>query len=128
MLKIRGSNLGWNTIQRLEITEENVLPISIMRSCKWFRLSNPLDMLKYDKPQALRVSQLLFVKKIIKDNGKATNSKICAQCFWLKIVVCDCFSSADVDRAPVAQLVEHQAVTREVVSSALAGPTVRVFK
>ena len=31
-------------------------------------------------------------------------------------------------RAPVAQLVEHRAVTREVVSSSPAGPTLRVFK
>ena len=31
-------------------------------------------------------------------------------------------------RAPVAQLVEHSAVTREVVSSAPAGPTLRVLK
>ena len=29
---------------------------------------------------------------------------------------------------PVAQLVEHRAVTREVVSSTPAGPTLRVFK
>ena len=34
----------------------------------------------------------------------------------------------DGNRAPVAQLVEHQAVTREVVSSTPAGPTLRVFK
>ena len=32
------------------------------------------------------------------------------------------------DRAPVAQLVEHRAVTREVVSSTPAGPTLGVFK
>ena len=32
------------------------------------------------------------------------------------------------DRAPVDQLVEHRAVTREVVSSTPAGPTLRVFK
>ena len=31
-------------------------------------------------------------------------------------------------RAPVAQLTEHRAVTREVVSSTPAGPTLRVFK
>ena len=31
-------------------------------------------------------------------------------------------------RAPVAQLVEHRAVTQEVVSSTPAGPTLRVFK
>ena len=31
-------------------------------------------------------------------------------------------------RAPVAQLVEHRAVTREVVSSNSAGPTLRVLK
>ena len=31
-------------------------------------------------------------------------------------------------RAPVAQLVEHRAVMREVVSSTPAGPTLRVFK
>ena len=36
--------------------------------------------------------------------------------------------TAHVDRAPVAQLVEHRAVTREVVSSTPAGPTLRVFK
>ena len=30
--------------------------------------------------------------------------------------------------APVAQLVEHRAVTREVVSSTPAEPTLRVFK
>ena len=29
---------------------------------------------------------------------------------------------------PVAQLVEHRAAMREVVSSTLAGPTLRVFK
>ena len=32
------------------------------------------------------------------------------------------------DRAPLAQLVEHRAVTREVVSSTPAGPTLRVLK
>ena len=31
-------------------------------------------------------------------------------------------------RAPVAQLVEHRTVTREVASSTPAGPTLRVFK
>ena len=31
-------------------------------------------------------------------------------------------------RAPVVQLVEHRAVTREVVSSTPAGPILRVFK
>ena len=31
-------------------------------------------------------------------------------------------------RAPVAQLAEHRAVTREVVSSTLAGPTLKVLK
>ena len=31
-------------------------------------------------------------------------------------------------RSPVAQLVEHRAVTREVVSSSPAGPTLRVLK
>ena len=35
---------------------------------------------------------------------------------------------ANLDRAPVAQLVEHRAVTREVMSSTPAGPTLRVFK
>ena len=32
------------------------------------------------------------------------------------------------DRAPVAQLVEHRVVMREVVSSTPAGPTLRVLK
>ena len=32
------------------------------------------------------------------------------------------------NRAPLAQLVEHRAVTREVVSSTPAGPTLRVLK
>ena len=32
------------------------------------------------------------------------------------------------DRALVAQLVEHRAAMREVVSSTLARPTLRVFK
>ena len=32
------------------------------------------------------------------------------------------------NRAPVAQLVEHRVVTREVVSSTPAGPTLRVLK
>ena len=33
-----------------------------------------------------------------------------------------------VHRAPVAQLVEHRAAMREVVSSTPAGPTLRVFQ
>ena len=32
------------------------------------------------------------------------------------------------NRAPVAQLVEHRALTREVVSSTPAGPSLRVLK
>ena len=32
------------------------------------------------------------------------------------------------NRSLVAQLVDHQAVTREVMSSTLAGPTLRVLK
>ena len=38
------------------------------------------------------------------------------------------YSAIILNRAPVAQLVEHWAVTREVVSSTPAGPTLRVFK
>ena len=34
----------------------------------------------------------------------------------------------EFNRAPVAQLVEHRAVLREVVSSTPAGPTLRVLK
>ena len=33
-----------------------------------------------------------------------------------------------LDRAPVAQLIEHRSVTREVVSSTPVGPTLRVLK
>ena len=39
-----------------------------------------------------------------------------------------CMSPSIHDRAPVAQLVEHRAVMREVVSSTPAGPTLRVLK
>ena len=38
------------------------------------------------------------------------------------------FCSKPDHHAPVAQLVEHRAVTREVVSLTPAGPTLRVFK
>ena len=34
----------------------------------------------------------------------------------------------EIPRAPVAQLVEHRAVTREVVSSTPAGPTLKAIK
>ena len=37
-------------------------------------------------------------------------------------------SSTSANRAPMAQLVEHRDVTREVVSSTPAGPTLRVLK
>ena len=33
-----------------------------------------------------------------------------------------------INRAPMAQVVEHRVVTREVVSSTPAGPTLRVFQ
>ena len=33
-----------------------------------------------------------------------------------------------LDRVPVAQLVEYRAIMREVVSSTLAGPTLKVLK
>ena len=36
--------------------------------------------------------------------------------------------SKQLYRAPVAQLVERRAVTREVVSSTLAGPSLSVLK
>ena len=38
------------------------------------------------------------------------------------------FSSAEIHRTPVAQLVEHLAAMQEVVSSTLAGLTLAVFK
>ena len=34
----------------------------------------------------------------------------------------------ELNRAPVAQLVEHRVVTREVASSTPAGPSLRVLK
>ena len=40
----------------------------------------------------------------------------------------DSMNVMNLYRAPVAQLVEHRAVTREVVSSTPGGPTLRVFK
>ena len=38
------------------------------------------------------------------------------------------FIRIGLDRAPVAQLIEHRSVTREVVSSTPVGPTLRVLK
>ena len=38
------------------------------------------------------------------------------------------FGQGLINRAPMAQLVEHRIVTREVVSSIPAGPTLRVLK
>ena len=46
---------------------------------------------------------------------------------WQFFVVCLCLLML-MHRAPVAQLVEHRAVTREVVSSTPVGPTLRVFR
>ena len=48
--------------------------------------------------------------------------------FLLKVANVNNIHVAFGHRAPVAQLVEHRAVTREVVSSTPAGPTLRVFK
>ena len=39
-----------------------------------------------------------------------------------------CSSNSRFDRAPVAQLNEHRSVTRDVVSSTPAGPSLRVLK
>ena len=47
-------------------------------------------------------------------------------CFKVKTQCCK--KKKKTHCAPVAQLVEHRAVTREVVSSTPAGPTLRVFK
>ena len=44
------------------------------------------------------------------------------------LVLLDLSAAFDNVRAPVAQFVEHWAVTREVVTSTPAGPTLRVFK
>ena len=38
------------------------------------------------------------------------------------------FNYSALIRGPVAQLIEHRVVTREVVSSTPAGPTLRVLK
>ena len=38
------------------------------------------------------------------------------------------YNSVEINRAPVAQLVEHRAVMREVVSLTPARPTLRVLK
>ena len=45
--------------------------------------------------------------------------------FWPKDYILQKFI---LDRAPVAQLIEHRFVTREVVSSTPVGPTLRVLK
>ena len=44
------------------------------------------------------------------------------------LVFDDSNSDGFLDRAPVAQLIEHRVVMREVVSSTPAGPTLRVLK
>ena len=43
-------------------------------------------------------------------------------------VLLDVLLLGQINRAPMAQLVEHRVVTREVVSSTPAGPTLRVLK
>ena len=48
--------------------------------------------------------------------------------FCVNAIPVNTFLSAKFHRAPLAQLVEQRAVTREVVSSTPAGPTLRVFK
>ena len=46
----------------------------------------------------------------------------------LEICATWCSLKGMINRAPMAQLVEHRVVTREVVSSTAAGPTLRVLK
>ena len=59
---------------------------------------------------------------------------MCNTDFFLEIkesdtlLVIDVVCSFTFYRAPVAQLVERRAVMREVVSSTLAGPSLRVLK
>ena len=49
-------------------------------------------------------------------------------CFFFKICATSWSLKGLINRAQMAQLVEHQVVTWEVMSSTLAGPTLRVLK
>ena len=62
-------------------------------------------------PQKLMLSVLYYLLEFVVSNN------------MLAKIGCTC-----IYRAPVAQLVEHRTVTREVVSSTPAGPTLRVYK
>ena len=54
---------------------------------------------------------------------------IAALCDWLKYLApVETSQKQNQNREPVAQLVEHRDVMREVVSSTPAGPTLRVLK
>ena len=48
--------------------------------------------------------------------------------FCTKLFKCNYVTSLGARPRPVAQLVEHRVVVREVVSSTPAGPTLRVLK
>ena len=54
------------------------------------------------------------------NKDKVDPSPLCFMFFW-KFVQPDVFLKGLINRAPMAQLVEHRVVTREVVSSTPAG-------
>ena len=98
-------------------------------TCKFvtFSLPSPLPLLK------LPVVRTRAAKKCTKMlNARAGREE--PLFFFIKPIVLWCSRSPTSsffrkrDRAPVAQLVEHRAVMREVVSSTPAGPTLRVLK
>ena len=81
---------------------------------------------------AIAMTLFLPDKKVSKSKGllnDIVSNGYCTYRFLAKIAGSVISSAlAAGDRAPIAQLVEHRVVMREVVSSTPAGPTRRVLK
>ena len=66
-----------------------------------------------------------MTRPCFRDKGKSPDER---NKLTIDAIGAEIFSINTFSREPVAQLVEHRAVTREVVSSTPAGPTLRVLK
>ena len=65
---------------------------------------------------------------MVLDRYSNPNNRLIKELLLFDILAASIVFNSKPNRAPVAQLVEHRVVTREVVSSTPAGPTLRVLK
>ena len=119
--------LGYLSFFTISRGESEIFRKNMKKSFNTFRRFYVLFVARL-RPGRMVTRQRTMIRGVHSRECGSLVERVAASCCPICCVFFSALRSEETHRAPVAQLVEHRAVTREVVSSTPAGPTLSVFK